>query len=110
MDHNDPGREPKVIVESNQNRIVRHYPPDELYPTYTFEMKLPNTMNREMHFVEVGSWSMKPEDKLPSQFTVTGDLFIEMIRLIDGDAIPPGGASFMPFMPNNNLSGEQVIQ
>lgn len=102
-------REPKVIVQSASHRIVRHYPPDEIYPTYTFEDKRASAMDRTMHFVEIVAWSMRPEEKLPSHFILTGDLFIEMIRLIDGEAIPLGGPSFIPPMSNNGPTGEQAI-
>ncbi len=102
-------RDPKVIVDSVDYRIVRHYPPEDLYPTYTFEEKRPNAVDCTSHFVEVASWTMRPGETLPTHFVITRDLFIEMIRLIDGAAIPAGGASFMSPMSNNGSAGEQVI-
>ena len=102
-------RDPKVIVESIYHRIVRHYPPDEIYPTYTFEEKRSNAMDCTFHFIEVAAWSMRPGEKLPTYFVVTCDLFIQMIHLIDGADIPGGDTLSISPMSNNGPTGHQVI-
>ena len=78
--------EPKVVVQTAMNRIVRSYDVGSVHPTYYFEDARSNALDDTLHFVTIASFSTKPGEGLPESSTLVmpGALIVEMIRLIDG--------------------------
>ena len=78
--------EPKIVVQTAMNRIVRSYAVGSVYPTYYFEDARSSAFDDTLHFVTIASFSTKPGEGLPEGATLImpGALVVEMIRLIDG--------------------------